>query len=664
MSAPVQQLISGITAPMGTAAVYLGNQLAPIQVPEPTAIFDAARKSYISVQLATEMLECHGIIFSDSDGPVGSVNANDAFALNNAWHRVYLSGHTTPGDADAVQWLLRHPDQVTYVDQMLVRNGWVDPTYKAMMIELGNVIPGSGQLISYAAGNLLSPQFVEDWGLNDGYPKGIDDWQRANGIQWDIGITGFGNITNSSITFARLDWWSHWNLPGISQLEDMRHRLRGRIDDPSQARDPSGLIFTDAQIDALYGPNNVPPGFVLATQAMNYKPASIRVLQGMAQSKQVPQSEITEILLDQGYNSYTAGLLSNYYWTKPDITRLQALQKEVFNDIVAAYELGLYESNAAAVLMESATLPNAGAITAFNALAPAQQQVQALANPEVVTALRHADMKIAHDNAEKLIKNIQYKFERQSYDSADSRKALMSIGLTLGAANRYIDQWTNKLTIHHKELQTSDLMKMYNEGIINTTALVARLTNLGWNATDVQLLLVERNQENAVIAAKQAAALAKTAAEKAAASARLIAAQKKAAAREAEKLIKRAGTQDLEKYYERGVISADQFNRGMAAIGWSPSDIVNAKRYIDSIIASHQKKRQQPKTTSTGSTGSKARRSSSAAIVSWWGKGIIDYATAVSKLSTLGYGSDEVHDMLQLEQDKPSFAGQPIQAGS
>src|SRR5271167_4980755 len=192
MSAPVSQVIAGVTAPLTTVATYAGNQWSPIEVPEPTAIFDAVRKGWVSPELAGEVLLCHGILFQETDEAIGVVDAGDAKALNNVWHKTYVAGHTTPSDSDAIDYLLRHPDRVTQVDEMLHRNGWIDPAYKSVMIELANVIPGSSQLTAYVSQNLFSPEFVQAWGLDDGYPKSIEQWQSANGIVWDTGLQGYG----------------------------------------------------------------------------------------------------------------------------------------------------------------------------------------------------------------------------------------------------------------------------------------------------------------------------------------------------------------------------------------------------------------------------------------------------------------------------------------
>lgn len=659
MVKPVAQFVDGLTGSFGTMANQAGNRYGPVTIPGVNELLDAYRKNWISRERCDFYLRLHGVILDLSIQPASLIGEANAKGLERTWNLIYLAGQTVPSDQLITDMYLRGVISPNIRDHLLEHNGWKDADYKKYIDIASNEIPSSAQLIGHVTQQLFSPQFVSNWGLDDEYPAQIEQWQRVNGIMYDTGLQGYSLDPPGPVTFARMDWWSHWQLPNIAQLEDMRHRLRATLVDPSKARDPSGLIFNDALLDQLYEANAIPPGFRTAVKAINYRPIGIRVIQGLSNSRTVPKTEITEILLDQGYTPYSANIMTEYYWNKDAQARIVKERNAIFAEVIKAYELGLYSENDAAVLLEASLQHNAAEAAAYAALAPGDQLAQANSDPIVSGALRASDLKIAHDHTTKLIAQIKHKFEKLSYSSADSRKALVGIGMTLAAANRTIDEWTSGITVHHKELETSEILKLYREGIINAAVVSLRLQNLGWTVPDIQLLLVEQQREVAIAQAKAAAALAKTQQEQQAAQAKLAAAHQRAAAAAAAKASKNADTGQLERWYERGIISANQFNTRMASLGWSPLDISNSRNYIDSVVAAKPKKQaKQPKPPKQPASP-KQRRSSASAILSWWGKGIITGADVDTKLAALNYSSSDISDMKQLEQSKKGFAGLP-----
>src|SRR5271166_519310 len=208
MSAPVTQIVTGITSPLGTLAAYLGNQQAPIVLPDATLVFDAYRKGYIKDKLAEQVLLSHGIVFSASEVEGGQLPSGDAAVLNKVWHRIWETGQQTPDDDMITQLYLR--DEINDIDRekLFRKNGWINPNYLGMIAELSNIIPSPNQLIDYAVKQCFNPVLVSQWGLDTEYPQELDKWMKANGILWDTHLPQFGFPVPSEVTFARMNWWS------------------------------------------------------------------------------------------------------------------------------------------------------------------------------------------------------------------------------------------------------------------------------------------------------------------------------------------------------------------------------------------------------------------------------------------------------------------------
>lgn len=127
---------------------------------------------------------------------------------NNDISRLKIANRPLMDDNTLTNLLWRKELSVEQVSTELGKRGFT-PFQIHHWLNLRNIIPSPGELISIAVREGFNDSVAQQFGYDEDYPTVAAEWAEKGGL---------------SQTFFKAQWRAHWNLPGLVQVREMFNR--------------------------------------------------------------------------------------------------------------------------------------------------------------------------------------------------------------------------------------------------------------------------------------------------------------------------------------------------------------------------------------------------------------------------------------------------------
>jgi hypothetical protein len=555
---------------------YLIRYSCPVTIPDPHAAIEARRRGLISQQQYECWMRCHG-------------------ANPRVWEPIYLSGayHLSPEQAQ--QWQRRNgrPDGDT--DEYLHRLGVTLQSDRDALMGLYDHLPSIQDHLHWLQRNVFDDDYVKDYELMDGFEDRF--WRkfgndlRAQGMKKD---------------YAGLHYAAHWIQPGPQQLADMLYRLRpGAV--------PKNVEFTEADYTRLLAEQDVGPYFRRRFLATAYRVVSFRQMLQLLDTGAANLGDVESAMLDMGYRPDDArrlALMEAALYTRRHTSEIGGwtpgkLQRAYVEGVIdAAFVkqrmLTLYYSDQDAVeLMSQGEQEHAATLRGKWREDAKKLHLRAVesgfregtvtddqARRSLEAAGADGDAAASIVESWNLEREVSYRRRavaaiKRGWESGyaatpASYEALVLVGLQPDQAAREIAAWQLERRADEVIAKASDVLRQVEEGMMPVPTALARLTAMGHEPHEAEILLMES-------AAKLSKAQAALDSRKAAGASRA-AKQAEALARRGQKayhdavaeLKRQTPVAKLDSWVKKGIIGQELYEKRMRLFGYTP-EVIKAR---------------------------------------------------------------------------------------
>jgi hypothetical protein len=470
------------------------------------------------------------------------------------------------GDAKRLYTLSTVTFPVDLVNQLLLRgfitsdraiqhlrsSGLVDDGDLSAVAKLRYVQPSYDTVLAYlprASSCYLLPTL---YGANAvATPKQVVDAADATGTgQQNIGISNADGPV--SVSQADLAWAAHWSRPNTEDVIEGFKRLTERRCEQLRAAGYNVNPIPDYAVSQVMQSQGCSPGFVDYVRALSLQPIQFRMLRQVYDSGVMSDSDLIDRLIQVGLIRHDAELMQAAWKSiaqqklnAPLIAYANEQAKLGVKAIVAAYELGSIDAGQAFVQLVQYGLNAAGANHAI-ALADAQRSRTVI---------------------EKSMNAIREDYLHGAITIQEVVPLLEKAGIVPDKAAYYATQWQLERPIPVQHANSTKVLSWLKDGLITAVNATQRLLNLGWQAPDVKVLIVEAEQQHANFEARRLAAQQKAKA----ASARQLEGLVNESVRQTQKLRSALRQQTsiatLQRWFRKGVINDTYFINRMLAMG-------------------------------------------------------------------------------------------------
>lgn len=414
-----------------------------------------------------------------------------------------------------------------------------NPALAQVLKELRYEIPGPADLIRFAVRDVFSPEIVQQFEMSRETPTEIRPWMNKQGYGQPLGIPLPVNATNAAgqpiegeATWFDLYWQSHWDLPSPTQGYQMLHRLYDQSrHGPSPFNNP-GNTFTSNDLSLLLKASDYPAYWRSRLEAISYHSLNRSDVMPMFRYNLINEATLYHGLRADGYRDEEAQILVRFaYFQKAREMGIEPAKKTK-QWVCKAYVGGMID--------------RADAINRLASIGITEEFSNAF--------LDSCDREELYNLNKERISTLKRGFITGVVSEDGARNLLNEMNITVRVVNRYMTVWNHLKFSRYKHASTRNIIKAYSQGLINRDEIIARLQNLQYNDVAISTMLglaeydlnqkrlriLQQQQKQAIVIAKQEVA----------------AAQK--AAKEAKKLAKEKET-NIEKYNNkrlRGFIKA------------------------------------------------------------------------------------------------------------
>jgi hypothetical protein len=322
--------------------------------------------------------------------------------------------------------------------------------------DLTEQLPGISDLVHFADRFAWDEGIAARFQYDSEYPPDVETEAAKIGIKPE--------------TFKRY-WRSHWQLPGLSDVMDMYHRLRpGRV----------GRPFTEDDLNNYLKTTPLPPYFHELVKEIAYNPYTRVDIRRLYGEGVVDEAEVLQTYLDLGYDQTHAEKLTAY-----TIKGSKAEEKGLTKDAVTSlYQDGLISR-----------VDAGGMLTDLGFSAEATE-----------FWLLMVDHTLDQTEINAKLSDIQTRFISGELNDSTVMSELGSLNLPSDRVTRILHLWDVQREAHVKKPSSAVLTTWYKGGLIAGQDLLDGLKRDGYNAKDAALFVQQIDKDVAAAAAKDAAA--------------------------------------------------------------------------------------------------------------------------------------------------------------
>jgi len=450
-------------------------------------------------------------------------------------------------------------------------------------------IPTPSDLIRMAVREVFDPDVVARFGQMEDFPLQFAHFAKQTGI---------------SDFWAHAHWAAHWDLPSATQGFDMFHRD----------------VINEADLKLLLRVLDVMPFWRDRLIKIAYRVISRIDIRRMYNTGVVGRDKVLRVYKDMGYKPEDAEFLTEYV-----VRAAGGVEKDVPREAV----VGAYRGRL--ILRDEAA-------DALRELGFTDDQVDFF--------LSMADLQVEQENARLAEDIFEADFKSGAATEAQTRSALAYIGIPEARIELLVGLWRRQAAKRTAGLATSQLQRLYHEGFINEASLRERLKTLGYNDTDITLLVQISSPEAAAVDRQLTLAQAREAFHEGYIDTAEFTRRLQAMGYPPEDIsilldlaqpaeivtVKVLSVSQLQRAFRQGIINEDELRTGLAERGYGPEA-------IDALVALSQP-----------AVAVRARELTLSQLQAAFRQGIIDEGRLRSRLLELGYAADAVDILVKLAQ--------------
>jgi len=328
--------------PIGNLTNYIGNNIVPTELPDVATAFALWTKELVSYQRFTNLLNARGVpvpanrrsiyIYAGWDGQQAVVNPNYMNPTNGIWEDT-LSGNvwlpTLDELLDLKQRRLIDDNLFNHLSRRITDGqGGMISAFQAMK----KLIPGPSDLVRFAVREAFSPDLITLFGYNKEFPTQILDYMAKQGFDGSTGMqipaqgtTNDNQPRQGEATWTDLFWWSHWELPSLTQGYEMLHRLYNQSDYGPSPYLVNNADFNSQTLEQLQRAQDIPDYWRGRLQAISYHSLNPSDAEILRREGKIDDAEHYHALRNAGYDDRTAKIVmkrAQHILTVSDATSL------------------------------------------------------------------------------------------------------------------------------------------------------------------------------------------------------------------------------------------------------------------------------------------------------------------------------------------------------
>lgn len=475
---------SNLTSGITRAAIYEGNRLLPNNV---ISLESHVRNLRFNTATAAGLKNnalSQGFAFVGADlrqykltspGPIGAtfpIQKNNNYAVGEysqkEWELVW--GQYRPNIGEVLQLQNRQLITPQLAQEFIYLETQGDRPLARAFQELRFEIPGPSDLVRFAVREAFTPEIVDAYSYNKEFPSYLLPFMEQQGYGKQLGFPTGANATNFEgtpdnrpATWSDLYWWSHWNLPSVSQGYEMLRRLyvfSTYGQSPDSAR--SGEEFTARDMEQLLKVSDYPEYWRKKLIAIQYLPYQKRDIQRLYQNGIFTLEDVYHAFRANGYDDNRANVLT-------ELMRVLPKPKERSKKLQAKTTLCKYYTH--------------GLIDVAQAIDWADKLGLDKESIEFTLSLCDVEQKL--EDQKEIVRSLRRGYFNGTFTTEEIRTGFHQANMDTKFIERTISKWKLQLGYRFKYVSGAKVIAWFKQGLINESEVTTRMLNLGFFPVDI-----------------------------------------------------------------------------------------------------------------------------------------------------------------------------------
>jgi hypothetical protein len=477
------------TSPSMRAVQYQANRIVTNLVPDIGSLIECYKSGYIEIDQFKTLIASHGIPVSEAPFMFNPTKMSEGII---DWNSNYNSEGGTSWD-QVLRSHLYHPSiaEINFLQNREVITPMLAHHYRQVQLD-GNhnladmwekvrfEIPGPSDLIRFAVREAYNPDLIQRYGYHKETPIQVLPWMNKQGYGQDCGIDipnggtdGDGAERIGKAKWFDLYWWSHWELPSLTQGYEMLHRLYS-TSRYGQSPDVVGNnTFDPEDMELLQKAQDIPDYWRQRLQAISYHPLNRTDSEWLFQHSVIDEQQLYHYLRQGGYDDETTLVLIDGSKVKKQKNKGIDPSKATKEWVCNTYKLGLLnDTNAVEYLKANGW--NEADSKAF---------------------LTMCKLEMQSETARQQTQRIEEAYYRGIYNTTETRAQLIEIGIKQFQLDQFMLRWEMKRSTRVKLVSARQSLGFFKQNIITENELQARLFNLGYEPVSITNMISNAKQE-------------------------------------------------------------------------------------------------------------------------------------------------------------------------
>lgn len=481
-----QQGAASLLSPLQRGFEQVANRTNPNVLPGVDALFDVYLRGHLEVPRLLALSRSAGVLVptdiqtklvTASYGLDGRLRIdNQLFPSANGYAAIIRGKQFAPPLDVAIELFNRGILDGDGWEYALKQGGVDQVGWRQALKQLAKNIPGPSDLIRFAVREAFTPQIVQQYGYHHELPRAIYPWLKALGYGYELeedrpqGAT-WDNLQPAPGKQTWFDkyWYSHWELPSVTQAADMMFRL---YDDSRYGRSPDATpdnTFSEADFSTLLKVQDYPDYWRRKLTAISYQPLTRVDVRRMHKLGVMGEQDIYHAYRAIGYNDQNAMRLVQFTIEQNKLQPPKDKHYQTANDICELWNLGL--------------------ITKEDAMS--RIRLIGYEFGDMIRFLDACELKGKKDRFKAALMAIKKAFMDGHISGLQSLDEMASFGVLPLKAQEKLQLWNLQRRVGRKELSANQATKLFKEGIINETELERRLQNLNFEGQAITRIITQ-----------------------------------------------------------------------------------------------------------------------------------------------------------------------------
>lgn len=335
-------------------------------------------------------------------------------------------------------------------------------------------VPGPSDLIHFAVRDSYDPVIVQRFQYNKELPVEILPAMKAQGYHGEVGIpippgatTTTGPDTRTKAQWFDLYWWSHWQLPSVTQGYEMLHRLYPVSPWGASPEVTPTNSFVQADLNLLLKANDYPPFWRERMTTISYSPLTRVDVRRMHFLGIMDNAQVYHAFRAGGYDDRNAERLMRFTVEMNERSLYGPTSKATVKEIEFAFKQGIIDAPEVRMRM--------------NDLYIDQRTVGPLIE---LWSLQYTNLQIRDS-----LKAIKSAFLLGGLTLGQTTTALMNLGFEQKVREDYIRLWSMIRNGKRKFLSATVNLRHYKRFMITRNQLILKLTNLNFDPKEITAMV-------------------------------------------------------------------------------------------------------------------------------------------------------------------------------